>query len=72
MALARREQQIGTRLAVLGTMLASEMRDEAPYRTLGANAAATRAGDSIAVMFDPAMTEGEIRRLLGPVRATAA
>lgn len=51
-------------LAILGTMLASETRDEAPYRTLGAYTPAAPAGDSIAVMFDPAITEGEMRRLL--------
>ena len=50
-------------LAFLGTMLASETRDEAPYRTLGASMR-VGAGDSIAVMFDPAITEGEMRRLL--------
>jgi len=51
-------------LAVLGTMLASETRDEAPYRTLGAYTRAASTGDEIAVMFDPAITEGEMRRLL--------
>ena len=56
-------------LAVLGTMLVSEQRDEAPYRTLGASTRAAPAGDSIAVMFDPAITEGEMRRLLGAAGA---
>jgi hypothetical protein len=51
-------------LAVLGTLHFTETRDDSPYRTLGAYARATPAGDSIAVMFDPAITEGEIRRLL--------
>jgi hypothetical protein len=51
-------------LAVLGTMLASQTGDEAPYRTLGARVSATPSGDAIAVMFDPTITEGEIRRLL--------
>jgi len=56
-------------LAVLGTMLVSETRDEAPYRTLGAYARAAPAGDSIAVKFDPAITEAEMRRLLASAGA---
>ena len=56
-------------LAILGTMLVAETRDDAPYRTLGAYTRATPAGDSIAVMFDPAMTEGEMRRLLASAGA---
>jgi anti-sigma factor RsiW len=56
-------------LAVLGAMLVSETRDEAPYRTLGAQARAAPLGDSIAVMFDPAITEGEMRLLLDGVGA---
>jgi hypothetical protein len=51
-------------LVVLGAMLASESHDEAAYRTLGAYTRPAAAGDSIAVMFDPAITEGEMRRLL--------
>ena len=56
-------------LAVLATMLVSETPNEAPYRTLGAYARAAPAGDSIAVMFDPAITEGEMRRLLASTGA---
>ena len=52
-------------LAILGTMLVAETPvDNAPYKTLGAYTRPTGAGDSIAVMFDPAITEGEMRRLL--------
>ena len=56
-------------LAVLGTMLVSETRDEATYRTLGAYTRGAPAGDSIAVMFDPAITEGEMRRVLASAGA---
>jgi hypothetical protein len=51
-------------VAVLGTMLVSETRDDAPYRTLGAPVRGVAAGDSIAVRFDPTITESEMRRLL--------
>jgi hypothetical protein len=51
-------------LAILGTMLVSETRDDAPYRTLGTFTRSAPAGDSIAVKFDPAITEGAMRQLL--------
>ncbi|HVN34111.1 MAG TPA: zf-HC2 domain-containing protein [Casimicrobiaceae bacterium] len=56
-------------LAVLGTLHFTEARDEAPYRTLGADMRAVPAGDSLAVMFDPATTEGDMRRLLASAGA---
>ena len=49
-------------LAILGTLLAVDIRDEPSYQTLGTRPAST--GDTIAVMFDPAITEAELRRVV--------
>jgi len=51
-------------LAILGTLVAFDPRDEPSYRTLGASAPSASPHDAIAVMFDPAMTEGELQRVL--------
>jgi anti-sigma factor RsiW len=51
-------------LAILGTLLAFDNRDDPNYRTLGAYAQPAPARDAIAVMFDPAMTEAELRRVV--------
>src|SRR5262249_48694202 len=51
-------------LAVLGTLQIAGTRDEAPYRTLGSYSRSATSADAIAVMFDPAITEGEMRRVL--------
>ncbi len=56
-------------LIVLGTVLAFDNRDEPAYRTLGSAAQPASAGESIAVMFDPAMTEAELRRVVGSIGA---
>ena len=50
-------------LVILGTLLALEPRHEPSYRTLGA-AAAPAPREAIAVMFDPAITEAELRRVI--------
>jgi anti-sigma factor RsiW len=50
-------------LAVLGTLLAFDTGNDFGYRTLGAYAPAS-GRDAIAVMFDPAMTEDELRRVV--------
>jgi anti-sigma factor RsiW len=49
-------------LAILGTLLTIDARDDPGYRTLGAYTRS--ASDAIAVMFDPAITEAEMRRVL--------
>ncbi len=51
-------------IAVLGTMLATDTRNEAAYQTLGASARSAQVRDAIAVMFDPRATESEIRRIV--------
>jgi len=51
-------------LALLGTLLALDTRHEPSYQTLGAAARAASTGDAIAVMFDPAITEAELRRVV--------
>ncbi len=51
-------------IAVLGTLLATETRNEGAYRTLGAANGSAAVRDAIAVMFDPGVTESEIRRVV--------
>jgi hypothetical protein len=51
-------------LALLGTLLALDTRHEPSYQTLGTAARAASTGDAIAVMFDPAITEAELRRVV--------
>jgi anti-sigma factor RsiW len=51
-------------LAVLGALLAVDAGTAPAYRTLGADTRAAPAGDTIAVMFDPAITEAELRRVV--------
>lgn len=51
-------------IAVLGTMLATDTRNEGVYQTLGASARSAQVHDAIAVMFDPGATESEIRRIV--------
>ena len=45
----------------------ADARDEAPYRTLSAEAAPTRVdrNDSLLVVFDPRLTDAQLRDLLG-------
>jgi len=56
-------------LAVLTTLLAADVTDQPSYRTLGAETHSAPNRDAIAVMFDPTITEGEMRRVLGSARA---
>lgn len=56
-------------LAVLATLLAANVGDEPTYRTLGAYTHPAPTRDAIAVMFDPAITEAEMRRVLAAARA---
>lgn len=51
-------------LAVLGTLLTLDARNDPGYRTLGAYTSTTPARGAIAVMFDPAITEAEMRRVV--------
>src|SRR5205814_6764572 len=51
-------------LIILGTLLALEPRHEPSFQTLGASTRSAPARDGIAVMFDPAITEAELRRVL--------
>ena len=56
-------------LAILGTLLAGNAGDEPSYRTLGAEARPLPAGEAIAVMFDPTITEAELRRVVSGIGA---
>jgi hypothetical protein len=51
-------------LALLGALLTLDTREEPSFRTLGAQTRPTPARDAIAVMFDPLITEAEMRRVL--------
>jgi hypothetical protein len=56
-------------IAVLATLVAGDARDTPTFRTLGNPAPIASAAGNIAVMFDPAIPESEIRRI---VRAAGA
>jgi len=56
-------------LAVLAALLAADVGDEPSYRTLGAYTHPAPTRDAVAVMFDPAITEAEMRRVLAAARA---
>jgi anti-sigma factor RsiW len=56
-------------LAILGTLLAFDTRHEPSYQTLGASTWPAPPRDAIAVMFDPAITEAELRRVVTGVGA---
>jgi anti-sigma factor RsiW len=52
-------------LAVLGTVLALDTHNDPDYRTLGAHtSSATPARGTIAVIFEPATTEAELRQVI--------
>jgi putative zinc finger protein len=51
-------------LAILGTLLTVDTGNDPSYRTLGSYAQPASTRDAIAVMFDPAMTEAELRRVV--------
>ncbi len=48
-------------LAILGTLLAGDAGDGPTFRTLGSPGRFASSGEAIAVMFDPAITEAELR-----------
>jgi anti-sigma factor RsiW len=54
-------------IVVLGALVVSGGEPAAPYRTLGASDAVRRATGTVVVVFDPRITEAELRRI---VRAT--
>jgi hypothetical protein len=56
-------------IVILGTILASNVRDDAGYRTLGSANPSAQLRDAIAVQFDPATPEGELRRIVQKVDA---
>ena len=56
-------------IAILGTLVAGDARETATFRTLGNPAPVASTTGNIAVMFDPAIPESEIRRI---VRAAGA
>ena len=55
-------------IVVLGAVVVGD-ETRAPYRTLGAAESAARASASLVVVFDPAVTELDLRRMLHAVGA---
>jgi len=51
-------------LVILGTLLAVEPRHDPSFQTLGAPTGQARTRDTIAVVFDPAITEADLRRVI--------
>lgn len=51
-------------IVVLGTLLATDTRDIASYRTLGTSNPSAQLQDAVAVMFDPGITESEMHRVV--------
>jgi len=51
-------------IVVLGTLLAADPRDAASYRTLGNANPSAQSPEAVAVIFDPAATESEMRRIV--------
>ncbi len=56
-------------IAVLGSLLVTDSRNEATYHMLGASNRSTQSRDAIAVIFDPSITESELRRVVSGVGA---
>jgi anti-sigma-K factor RskA len=56
-------------IAVLGGLLAIDTRNEATYHALGASSRSAQARNAIAVVFDPSITEAELRRVVHAVGA---
>jgi hypothetical protein len=56
-------------LAILGTLLALDTGNEPTYRTLGSEGRPLPSGETIAVVFDPAITEADLRRLVSEIGA---
>ena len=51
-------------IVILGTLLATDTRNDASYRTLGTPNSSAQLRDAIAVMFDPATPESELRQIV--------
>jgi hypothetical protein len=51
-------------IVILGTLLATDTRNDASYRTLGTPNSSAQLRDAIAVMFDPAIPESELRQIV--------
>ena len=51
-------------IVVLGGWMAVDTRGSASYRTLGATTPSAQMRDAVAIMFDPGITESEVRRLV--------
>jgi len=56
-------------IVVLGTLLATDTRYVASYRTLGVPNPSVQVQGAIAVLFDPSITESEMRRVVVSVGA---
>lgn len=56
-------------LAILGTLVALDAGNQPVYRTLGSTAQTAPAGDPIAVMFDPSISEADLRRVVTGIGA---
>jgi hypothetical protein len=51
-------------IVILGTLLATDTRNDASYRTLGTPNSSAQLRDAVAVKFDPATTESELRQIV--------
>jgi len=51
-------------IAVLGTLLTLDDRNEATYHALGAANPSAQSRNAVAVMFDPAISEADLRRIV--------
>lgn len=56
-------------IVILGTLVATEGRDNASYRTLGTPSPSAQSRDAVAVMFDPSTPESELRQIVYSVGA---
>jgi hypothetical protein len=56
-------------IAILGTLLATEVRDNASYRTLGTPTTSAQLRDVVAVVFDPGTTAAELRQIVNKIGA---
>jgi anti-sigma-K factor RskA len=54
-------------IVLLGAMMGGDTRDAPAYHTLGAGNASTESRNTVAVMFDPAASAAEIRRVVHAV-----
>jgi hypothetical protein len=56
-------------IAILATLVATEVRDNASYRTLGTPSPSAQWQGSVAVMFDPSTPESQLRRIVSGIGA---